>query len=143
MKRLKRFLSNETGAVTVDWVVITAAIVGIAIAIMVVISSSLSSTSEDIGATVIAAGSDTSVQPVTVPQTFFELIDEALFSGSVDPFGDALTAIDDAAPAGFVSAGAFDLDTNFPIYVSDDGDTLSIGGVEIPAGDYTGIVIPY
>ncbi len=29
-KRLKNFLSNECGAVTVDWVVLTAAVVGLA-----------------------------------------------------------------------------------------------------------------
>lgn len=33
MKALKRFAQDETGAVTVDWVVLTAAVVGLAVAI--------------------------------------------------------------------------------------------------------------
>ena len=40
-KLLKVFAKDEDGAVTVDWVVLTAAIVGIAIAIMVVIRGAL------------------------------------------------------------------------------------------------------
>lgn len=31
MSRIKRFASDETGAVTVDWVVLTAAVVGIGV----------------------------------------------------------------------------------------------------------------
>lgn len=41
-----RFLRDETGAVTVDWVVLTAAIVGIAISVLIIISGGIQSTSE-------------------------------------------------------------------------------------------------
>lgn len=34
MKSLKRFASDETGAVTVDWVVLTAAVVILAVVVM-------------------------------------------------------------------------------------------------------------
>jgi len=34
MKRMNAFLSDESGAVTVDWVVLTAAIVGLGIAVL-------------------------------------------------------------------------------------------------------------
>ncbi|MDJ0826457.1 MAG: hypothetical protein QNJ16_13215 [Rhodobacter sp.] len=37
--RLARFSNDETGAVTVDWVVVTAGVVGLAIAIATVLGS--------------------------------------------------------------------------------------------------------
>ncbi len=51
-KLLNVFAKDEDGAVTVDWVVLTAAIVGIAIAIMVVIRGALTSTAGDIASVV-------------------------------------------------------------------------------------------
>jgi Flp pilus assembly pilin Flp len=45
---LKSFLSNESGAVTVDWVVLTAALVGLGLAIMSVVSGGLEDLSGDI-----------------------------------------------------------------------------------------------
>ncbi|WP_456385960.1 hypothetical protein [Profundibacter sp.] len=39
---IKNFVSNESGAVTVDWVVLTAAIVGLGLAVMTVISDGTS-----------------------------------------------------------------------------------------------------
>ncbi|WP_179378999.1 hypothetical protein [Jannaschia marina] len=38
---LRRFLAAETGAVTVDWVVLTAAMVGLALAVSSVVSDGL------------------------------------------------------------------------------------------------------
>lgn len=40
-KLFKLFANDESGAVTVDWVVLTAAIVGIAIAVLTVISGGI------------------------------------------------------------------------------------------------------
>lgn len=39
MNRLHRFLTDETGAVTVDWVVLTAAIVGLGMVVLAPIFS--------------------------------------------------------------------------------------------------------
>ena len=36
---IKNFASNESGAVTVDWVVLTAALVGLGLAVMAVVST--------------------------------------------------------------------------------------------------------
>ena len=47
-KLLKAFAKNDDGAVTVDWVVLTAAIVGIALAILLVIRTALNSTASEI-----------------------------------------------------------------------------------------------
>lgn len=45
----KTFLADETGAVTVDWVVLTAGVVGIAITFMTPISSAISDLAKGIG----------------------------------------------------------------------------------------------
>ena len=50
MNMLKNFASSEAGAVTVDWVVLTAAIVGLGLAVMAVISGGLQDVSNDINA---------------------------------------------------------------------------------------------
>jgi Flp pilus assembly pilin Flp len=47
-KSFKKFLSDESGAVTVDWVVLTAALVGLGLAVMSVISTGLEDLSGDI-----------------------------------------------------------------------------------------------
>jgi len=41
MKLFTKFANDESGAVTVDWVVLTAAIVGIAIAVITLISGGI------------------------------------------------------------------------------------------------------
>lgn len=45
--RAQSFLSSESGAVTVDWVVLTAAIVGLALAVMAVVSGGVENLSGD------------------------------------------------------------------------------------------------
>ena len=46
---LRRFLKSETGAVTVDWVVLTAALVGLGLAVMSVVSGGVESLATEIG----------------------------------------------------------------------------------------------
>ncbi|MBL4806715.1 MAG: hypothetical protein JKY31_05415 [Rhodobacteraceae bacterium] len=53
-KLLKRFTKDQDGAVTVDWVVLTAAIVGIAIAILAVIKGALDDSAAEIAASISA-----------------------------------------------------------------------------------------
>ncbi len=45
---IKTFLNSESGAVTVDWVVLTAAIVGLGLAVMAVVSAGVENLSSDI-----------------------------------------------------------------------------------------------
>ena len=45
----KTFLSAEDGAVTVDWVVLTAALVGLGLAVISVVSGGMENLSNDIG----------------------------------------------------------------------------------------------
>ena len=51
---IKRFAQNDDGAVTVDWVVLTAAIVGLAIAIIGTVSKGALDQSAGIGANIAA-----------------------------------------------------------------------------------------
>lgn len=53
-KTLKRFLHNESGAVTVDWVVLTAAVVGLAVAAYLQIETSTHSLADAAGARIAA-----------------------------------------------------------------------------------------
>lgn len=45
---IKRFGKDEDGAVTVDWVVLTAALVGLGIAVLAAVETGLSDLSKDI-----------------------------------------------------------------------------------------------
>ncbi|MEM1273082.1 MAG: hypothetical protein AAGF88_04650 [Pseudomonadota bacterium] len=48
MSAFKNFILAEDGAVTVDWVVLTAALVGLGLAVMAVVSNGIESLSTDI-----------------------------------------------------------------------------------------------
>ena len=45
---IKNFAKSESGAVTVDWVVLTAALVGLGLAVMAVVSGGVENLSNDI-----------------------------------------------------------------------------------------------
>jgi Flp pilus assembly pilin Flp len=49
MEMIKNFANSESGAVTVDWVVLTAAIVGLGLAVMAVVSGGIEELSNNIG----------------------------------------------------------------------------------------------
>ena len=51
------FLNDETGAVTVDWVVLTAAIVGLGLVVFTFIQPAISTLASDIGSEISKAGS--------------------------------------------------------------------------------------
>ncbi|MDJ0825893.1 MAG: hypothetical protein QNJ16_10360 [Rhodobacter sp.] len=50
------FLRDEDGAITVDWVVITAAVVGIALAVMITLGGATDDYSDTIASTMDARG---------------------------------------------------------------------------------------
>ncbi len=54
---LKNFIKDDSGAVTVDWVVLTAAIVGIAIAVLIVIASGINTASNNVSGSLNSADS--------------------------------------------------------------------------------------
>ncbi|MEM1234449.1 MAG: hypothetical protein AAGH70_10005 [Pseudomonadota bacterium] len=48
MKKITTFLHDERGAITVDWVVLTAAIVGLGIAVVAVLASGTSNVGDTV-----------------------------------------------------------------------------------------------
>jgi len=59
MKLFKNFSKDESGAVTVDWVVLTAAIVGLGIAVLAAVSNGVENLSDDIDTQLSAQGTST------------------------------------------------------------------------------------
>ena len=55
MTLFTNFAKDESGAVTVDWVVLTAAIIGISIAVVSLIGSGLNTAASDINANLTSA----------------------------------------------------------------------------------------
>lgn len=51
LNSINTFINDESGAVTVDWVVLTAALVGLGLAVMSVVSGGIENLSGDIGQT--------------------------------------------------------------------------------------------
>lgn len=54
---LKNFKNDESGAVTVDWVVLTAALVGLGLLVIGVVSNGLGTAAESINSSLEGAGS--------------------------------------------------------------------------------------
>jgi Flp pilus assembly pilin Flp len=59
MEMIKTFAKSESGAVTVDWVVLTAAIVGLGLAVMAVVSGGVEDLAGDIDTQLTDMGIDT------------------------------------------------------------------------------------
>jgi Flp pilus assembly pilin Flp len=59
LTHFKSFISSESGAVTVDWVVLTAALVGLGLAVMSVVSGGVENLSNDIGQSLADTSPDT------------------------------------------------------------------------------------
>ena len=55
LKHLKKFSADESGAVTVDWVVLTAAIVGLGVAVMATVTTEVNGVAGNIGESLSAA----------------------------------------------------------------------------------------
>jgi len=54
MELLNKFFKSETGAITVDWVVLTAAVMGLSLAAIVLIEASLDSSGNTISNRIVA-----------------------------------------------------------------------------------------
>ena len=67
MTKFSAFLNDETGAVTVDWVVLTAAVVTLGLVVFNFVAPAVSRLAEDIGAEVDAAGVEMGVASGTAP----------------------------------------------------------------------------
>ncbi|MGX0875864.1 Flp pilus assembly pilin Flp [Roseovarius sp. MBR-154] len=64
---IKNFLNDEDGAVTVDWVVLTAAIVGLGIAAITAVNGAVVGLGQDIEANLTAGGADNALIGAGIP----------------------------------------------------------------------------
>jgi hypothetical protein len=146
------FIKSESGAVTVDWVVLTAAIVGLGLAVMAVVSGGVEDVSRDV---------DGELQGVTITTAFAAQPGNVAWNGQMA--GDYIAAGQLLAPGnnGAVYAHAqmlasadapegFNFDnplvdtvSGHVVYTSDDGSSYAVGGEVIPVDQFDGNIIPY
>jgi len=148
MNLVKSFTSNESGAVTVDWVVLTAAIVGIAIAVLTVVSGGLNSASNTVNDQLNSASTNSAIAGAIAPTaggaagaaTGGAMTASQFMANAGGNYNVALTAISLAAPAGFQFNGFVDTATGTPIYDSlpQNGavQSVSVNGQTMPTDTY-------
>ena len=67
MTKFSAFLKDEAGAVTVDWVVLTAAVVGLGLVVFSFVQPAVTNLGEAIGLEIIEAQTDMENADVTTP----------------------------------------------------------------------------
>jgi Flp pilus assembly pilin Flp len=156
MKKLfNRFVRDERGAVTVDWVVMTAAIVGLGVAVTVAVSPGMSQLagkiSDSVGSIQVNLGgaeagngeeqeiTGIGADPDRTGFDYFhgeEMAELGAFGGDEwVAAGTALIAAD--APYGYnFDTPRLSANSDLPVFASNDGQSVSIGGVVYPAGDF-------
>ncbi len=146
------FWTSESGAVTVDWVVLTGALVGLGLATMGVVSGGVEDLSNDTAThlenveVAMPFGNTTAGGTVefggSAWATYFQAGNEAApgNSGATYAHARALAAAD--APDGYnFDTPLIDQDSGHVIYTSDDGNSYAINGEVIPVEDYDGTSI--
>lgn len=141
--RVLQFCSDESGAVTTDWVVLTAGMVGLAIATATLVYEGTDNTSLQLSGSLDSVNM-VSFQDGEAPfaQYFYDIGVAAFPNSRDDAWRRAREAVHANAPAGFEYDPGFtttryvDMVTGYPIYVSNDGLSYSIGGQVIPAEEY-------
>ena len=135
MKHLNNFTKDESGAVTVDWVVLTAAIVGIAMAVIALISGGVQDASTGINEELETASAFSFPFAGTEGTS---KISELLASNEMDLFA-AHDVILSETPDGYEYLGGVDTATDTAIYFGNtDGTdgTFSVNGEILNEADY-------
>lgn len=145
VKLLTRFQTDESGAITVDWVVLTSAIVGIAMGAMVTISGGINNASNNIvsgiGATSGSTSSTQSAEEITDDaKIFFDIGIAAKPNSRSRAWTTARDAAKDNPPDGY-GYGKYvthyiDTASGNIMFTSDDGESYSIGGEIVLIDDY-------
>ena len=146
MNLINNFKNDESGAVTVDWVVLTAAIVGIGMSVIAAVSTGVKSASEEIdgGLEVASAfkfsfdGSDsmTFEDYLTAANGGVPLAEGDQTDENIDILYAALDAAAADSPDGYSFGGSFDPNSGYPVYESFEDSTVSVGGEIIDAETY-------
>ena len=146
------FIAAEDGAVTVDWVVLTAAIVGLGLAVMAVVSGGVENVSGDTATELAAIEVGTSFfgssSPSTVNfsgstwQDYFNVGNTAAPGNSGATYAIARGAAAADAPAGFnYDTALVDTVSGHVVYTSDDGANYAVGGDVIPVDQFSGNLV--
>ena len=150
MSAIQSFIAAEDGAVTVDWVVLTAALVGLGLATMAVVSGGVENLSGDT-ATELAAV-DVGASPFGISSTvdfsgstwqdYFNIGNTAAPGNSGATYAIAIGAAADDAPAGYnFDNPMFDSDSGNVVYTSDDGATFAVGGEVVGTDEFSGTLV--
>lgn len=152
MNYITNFSENESGAVTVDWVVLTAAIVGIAIAVVGLISGGVEDASGGINDELeVASNFSSAFDPTTTAWNGMGYWDyrgiaeveygAAGNGGATSGWIQTLASAD--APEGYnYDNGLFTGDPRSIVYTSNDGQNYSINGDIIAVADFQGTLSP-
>jgi Flp pilus assembly pilin Flp len=142
-----KFLKDQSGAVTVDWVVMTAAVVGIGIATAAVVSDGMDSLSDDVSTQLTDQEISTSFDVASLVTEWSGNMasDYVAYGQSLAPgnngavYAHATSMAASEAPSGYnFDNPLYEAESGNVIYTSDDGQNYSIGGVVTPVSGYSG-----
>lgn len=134
------FKDDESGAVTVDWIVLTSAIVGIGMAVILLLSGGINSASNNISNGIGTKWNFNFV--VKSAQDYFDFGIEAYPFDQRQAWLTAREEVHADAPDGYeydpnrTTTRFVNNSSGIPIYVSNDGLSYSIAGEEIAVADY-------
>ena len=142
-QRIAAFRYEESGAATTDWVVLTGMLVALAFAATTQVYRGSGNT------TLHLTGLLESTQPggfqeaaVESAQFFYQIGISTYPDDRDSAWRTARDAVHAAAPSGYeydpgyTTTRFVDTVSGYPIYVSDDGQTYSIGGERVATSDY-------
>lgn len=147
MKQMNAFLFDDSGAVTVDWVVLTAGLVGLGLATMAVVSAGVEDLSGDtrtqmesqVISTSFASGSDTWSWSGRTSSDYYAI------GAAAAPGNNGATyywaqqeAIADMPDGYNFDSPLHDPVTGNVVYTSNDGTTYASGGETWAIGEYPG-----
>jgi len=147
-----QFIEDESGAVTVDWVVMTAAVVGIGIATASAVSSGMDATSGNVQTQLTSQeistsfGSDAAVTywSGNTAQDYLDYGQEQAPGNNGAAYAHAQTMAAAEAPDGFnFDNPLVDVASGNVMYTSDDGGSYSVGGIVYDADSFDGNAQPF
>jgi len=128
MKTPREFLFCESGSTAVEWVVLSAGVLGVAIAGITLISEGM----EESSYSIVSEIQD--VAPSYNARTAESYITAAIANYPENrrrALLEVVRNIHKAAPKGYRFTGRIDVDTGQPVFVSGDGSRYMIGGTII------------
>jgi len=145
---LTSFQKDESGAITVDWVVMTAAVIGLTLATAAAVATGISGNVDNTAAQLTGQEISTSFGTDAGLTTAFNGMttnDYITYGQGIAPgnngavYGLATQLAQENAPDGYnFDNPLHESSSNNLVYTSNDGQNYSIGGVVTPIDSYTG-----